>query len=316
MSDSALEKVQPVLVVLVWRGGERFKRVLNSLTSAESYFKRVIISITSETNSSDMTIAAQYLDDRSRAGNPSKIEIICSGVELPTMKHQRFWIEYLEGTNITPSDWIYWLAYDDELLVDGIRRLVDDAGNWDLNLNCSYFGPWAMRHEGPNELWSGDPSLPLEVWTSLPPGTGYRCSITKWIQYQLRTPTYIQMSGSVLPLEAHARLIRNFPRKHWPMRIELASAVVSGRRNVAEFDFPTVIIYGRSDSDRANYSNRRRLDDWHLFALIARAVGTSPTNLVGYTMAIASAAQSFLSRAARLSKPLSESWVVRDTFKP
>ncbi len=84
------------------------------------------------------------------------------------MDHQRFWISYLERTGARPHDWIYWLAYDDQVRLRGIERLVDEHGNWPLEKGTAYFGPWAMRHEQADQLFDGPWDEPLESWTSFP----------------------------------------------------------------------------------------------------------------------------------------------------
>lgn len=93
--------------------------------------------------------------------NP-EVEVLCTGRELPTMQHQAFWVDYLQRTGTRPTDWIYWLAYDDEVRSRGIDAITDAHGNWPLTPQTAYFGPWAMRHEQAETLWNGDPQEPLE----------------------------------------------------------------------------------------------------------------------------------------------------------
>ena len=57
------------------------------------------------------------------------MEVICTGEEWPTMQHQTFWVEYLIRSGLV-QDWIYWLAYDDEVRASGIEAIVDEAGSW------------------------------------------------------------------------------------------------------------------------------------------------------------------------------------------
>lgn len=118
------DAIKPILVVLVWRGGERFQRALDSIGEAEKFFSRIVISITSELTSDDLTIADDYVKRMNSATEASRAEIICTGRELPTMQHQAFWISYLLNTGARLSDWIYWLAYDDQVSVEGIKQIL------------------------------------------------------------------------------------------------------------------------------------------------------------------------------------------------
>jgi hypothetical protein len=136
---------QPILVVMDYRGGDRFRRCLDSIAPSEQYFSRIIISVTAAIDSEDMAITQQYRLDHPQ----SKIEVICTEVELPTMQHQAFWVDYLEKTGALGSDWIYWLAYDDQIRASGIELLINADGSWRLEPGTAYFGPCAMRHEKP-----------------------------------------------------------------------------------------------------------------------------------------------------------------------
>ena len=72
------------------------------------------------------------------------------------MQHQDFWVNYLESTHTNSSEWIYWLAYDDQVFAPGMRQLfARNAESYKLQSDTVYFGPWAMRHEAPDELWNG-----------------------------------------------------------------------------------------------------------------------------------------------------------------
>ncbi len=50
------------------------------------------------------------------------------------------------------------------------------------------------------------------------------------------------------------------------MRIEMATAAAPTNAFVEEFSEPVSIIYGRSNSDRANYAKTARKEDLHLAA--------------------------------------------------
>jgi hypothetical protein len=269
---------QPILVVLVWRGGERFQRALTSLEQTEKYFKRIIISITSEVESDDVRIANTYLADCAQRGLNSKIEIICTGRELPTMQHQRFWIDHLRASGSQPNDWILWLAYDDELRRSGIEAVTNPDHSWPLESDVAYLGPWAIRHETAERIWDGDPNQALESWTSFPKQGPTKLKTSEWLFQQLAQPTYIQMSGSVMTLRSHERLVSGVKPKAGPMRIEMATALSS--THIAEFSEPITIIYGRSNSDRSNYGSSARKEDWDLLLRILAHAIRHPSSVI------------------------------------
>lgn len=255
---------QPILVMMSYRGGERLARCLRSIERSAHHFSRIVLSVTAAHDSDDMR-QCEELQRR----NP-KVEVICTGRELPTMLHQAFWVDYLQRTGARATDWIYWLAYDDEVRARGINALIDEVGNWPLHHDTVYFGPWAMRHEQPNHLWDGDPTQALESWTSFPLEGPTRLPVLEWIRQQLIQPTYMQMSGSVCPLRNFIDLKDAKPAKKGPMRIEMATAASPGTRFVEEFAEPVSIIYGRSNSDRTSYGRWARLEDLHMLARISR----------------------------------------------
>jgi hypothetical protein len=239
------------------------------------------------------------------------LEIICTQRELPTMEHQAFWVDYLEESGSNPSDWIYWLAYDDEVRPRGIREIVDESGNWPLRTGTAYFGPWAMRHESADVPWRGDQNAILESWTSFPRQGPTRLRVETWIRDQLLQPTYMQMSGSVNPLGSFIRLRDKWPRKKGPMRIEMAISVDTQTRFVEEFRSPICIIYGRSNSDRASYGRSARSEDLHLTTLLARYSARHPEAIPTLATGAAQVAM------ARLGGSLSqEEWRVRDRVHP
>jgi hypothetical protein len=302
--------IQPILVMMSYRGGARLQRCLESIAAAEHHFKRIILSITAAEDSDDMRIATEFQQQHPKA------EVICTKGELPTMAHQAFWIHYLEQTGAAKSDWIYWLAYDDQVRTRGIDNLVDQHGNWALTPGTAYFGPWAMRHEQADQLWSGDPKAELESWTSFPIEGPTELPVAKWIGNQLVQPTYMQMSGSVIALESHQRVVNGRPKKKGPMRIEMATAATLNNSTVEEFAEPISIIYGRPNSDRASYGNAARSEDVHLVAWLARYVGHKPSSLP----AIVNAATKIIASNARLltkkGKPPAEQWTKRSSFAP
>jgi hypothetical protein len=212
-------------------------------------------------------------------GRPSRAEIICSGIELPTMQHQGFWIEHLLATGAEERDWIFWLAYDDQLRLRGLQDVVKNEYCWPLKHDTAYFGPWAMRHESPDKLWEPTPGEGLETWTSFPISGSTRMRPVDWTLDQLTQPTYIQMSGSVSSLRSHLGLIRDFPRKSGPMRIEIATALDSGTTWVTEFDSALTYIYGRSNSDRSNYARVAAREDRDLIVRLLRRCAFDPRQL-------------------------------------
>jgi len=297
--------VKPILVCMVWRGGARFERCLASIGLSVNSFSRVVISVTASEDSEDLKRAREFQRD-----HPS-VEVICTGRELPTMAHQAFWIDYLDATDSSPDDWIYWLAYDDQVRPQGITALVDPAGNWPLDADTAYIGPWAMRHESADELWAGREEEPMECWTSFPAQGPTRLPLLQWIRDQLEQPTYMQMSGSVMPFANYRELRDGRPRKQGPMRIEMATAAGQRTTFVAEFSEPISVIYGRSNSDRASYGKAARKEDVHLMAWLARWVTHHADQASTLAGILADQARA---RVTRKSLP-QEEWRVRGTVR-
>ena len=296
---------RPILVCMSWRGGERLARCLASIEQAQQYFSRVIISVTAEEDSDDTRMARAFADAH------TGVEVLCTGRELPTMDHQEFWIDYLRATGAQRDDWICWLAYDDEVRVRGIQGLVDDQGNWPLTPGTAYLGPWAMRHEQAEALWAGDAAEPVEVWTCLPSGTAASQTVAEWIRDQLRQPTYLQMSGSVCEFGSFIDLHSRHPRKHGPMRIEMAVVATPETRFVDEFPVPITVIYGRSNSDRASYGSAARREDLHLLAWLARYVARHPGSIPPIASGLGSVAGAYAKVLANRGELPAEEWRVR-----
>ncbi len=300
------EKItQPILVMMSWRGGARLQRCLNSIAVNKNNFKRIVISITATPDSEDVKLAKAFQEQ-----NP-EVEVLCTNIELPTMEHQSFWVDYLADSGTQPTDWIYWLAYDDELNTAGIAQVQDSNGSWPLNLDTVYFGPWAMRHETPTELWSGNNVDDMHVWTSFPTEGSTRLPVLTWIRDQIDQPTYMQMSGSLIPFRNYYELRHGKPKKSGPMRIEMATALGMKTHYVEELTEPVSIIYGRSNSDRATYGNAARKEDIHLMAWIARYATKHPT-AVGDLIAISvgQVKRQWLQKIAKQA-PIEEEWRVR-----
>ena len=83
---------KPILVMMSWRGGARLQRCLNSISANKNSFNRIVISITATPDSEDIKIADTFHEQ-----NP-EVEVLCTNIELPTMEHQSFWVDYLVGS--------------------------------------------------------------------------------------------------------------------------------------------------------------------------------------------------------------------------
>ena len=301
---------KPILVCMVWRGGDRFARCLRSIEEAAGFFSRVVISVTGDAHGPDMELA------RAAQSRCPQLEVLCTGTEWPTMQHQAFWVDYLVESGARADEWVCWLSYDDELFVRGIEAITSESGDWPLTSGTAYFGPWAMRGEDPNSLWAGDPTAPLEVWTSFPVAGPTRMPVSQWVSDQLQQPTYMQMSGSVNPFQSFLDLRWKRPRKQGPMRIEMATASVTGVTMVEEFAEPISIIYTRSDSDRASYGRSARREDRHLAIWMLRYAyrhpGAAPTILRSLLGTFVRGVQ----HARGRGEPVTEDWRVRTTVNP
>ena len=302
--------IQPILVMMSYRGGARLQRCLESIAAAEHHFKRIVLSITAAEDSEDMRMATEFQQQHPKA------EVICTKIELPTMAHQAFWIDYLERTGATKNDWIYWLAYDDQVRTRGIGNLVDEDGNWPLTHGTAYFGPWAMRHEQADQIWSGDQAADLESWTSFPIEGPLQLPVAQWIGNQLVQPTYMQMSGSVVALESHQRVINGRPKKKGPMRIEMATAATPNNTTVEEFAEPISIIYGRPNSDRANYARTARHEDLHLIVWLAQYGAHHRSSMPALATAAAKVTATYARIATNRGQLPTEQWVARSTVTP
>ena len=297
---------KPILVVMVWRGGERFTRCLDSIRVTHDLFSRIVLSVTAEENSPDHLTAQEF------ALQFTNVEVICTGSEFPTMQHQDFWVNYLESTHTNSSEWIYWLAYDDQVFAPGMRQLfARNADSYKLQSDTVYFGPWAMRHEAPDELWNGSDSEPMETWTSFPIKGSLTLPLITWIGDQLSQPTYMQMSGSLIPFRNYRELSRGGPKKTGPMRIEMATAAGIRTKFVQELPHPISVIYGRSNSDRANYGDAARKEDLHLIRWLLRYTKANPTQWGNVVSLIAHQALGLTKRTVTKTPAPVEDWRVR-----
>jgi hypothetical protein len=305
--------IQPILVMPVFRGGERFERALASLQGAAPFFRRIVISLNSSTDSDDRRTAEVF---RSTYENPELIELISTGTELPWMEHQYFWVNYLESTGAQPTDWIYWFAHDDELRLTGIKEITNSECSWPLNQGTIYLGPWAMRHDEPDQLYNGPRDIDLESWTSFPINGPTRLPVAKWIGDQLVQPTYINMSGCVTTLNSFTSMREFRVEKPGGMRIEMATAAAPKNHFVQEFNTPVIITYGCEASDRTKYAAVARKDDKHLVAWLMNYTTKHPKAVI----TLAGSAVKVLGNHARArinKKELpGEDWRYKETVKP
>lgn len=295
----------PILVMMSYRGGVRLERCLKSIATSQEFFSRIILSITASEESDDMRMALAF-----QAEYPN-VEVLCTGIELPTMQHQAFWVSYLERTGANPKDWIYWLAYDDEVRATGIREILDQNGNWPLHDGSAYFGPWAMRHESAEAIWNGNLGEDLECWTSFPAEGPLCMPVLRWIDDQLRQPTYMQMSGSIAQFSSYLDLRDGRPKKGGPMRIEMSIAASRHNLRVEEFHSPIAIIYGRSNSDRSNYSQVARREDIHIGLWMARYVLAHPSQVLRFVALAQKMLSSMIWSRFRPRRAKAEEWRVR-----
>ena len=295
----------------VYRGGEKFRRALESVRGAEHFFKRVIISLNSPLGSPDEKATEDF-----RAAGDTKIEVIQTGEELPWIPHQFFWLTYLESTGEDSGSWVMWFAHDDELRPRGISNLVDQQGNWPLEGGTIYLGPWGVRYDPPGELFDGDRNGPLESWTSFPLSGPLRMTVSQWIADQLVQPTYINMSGCVTKLASFQQL-RDFPyQKPGGMRIEMAAAAAPNNRVVEEFSEPVVITYTSKASDRTTYASVARKDDAHMALWWGHYLLHHPSGLGPAVQSAARLATRALSSRITEHRQVSEDWRLRETLEP
>jgi len=298
-------------VLPVYRGGEKFQRALDSVRAAEQHFRRVVVSLNGPLDSEDAARVAAY-----RAASPTRLEVIQTGVELPWMAHQYFWLDHLEQTGELARDWVFWFAHDDQVRTTGIEHLVDDQGNWPLLPQTIYLGPWGMRYDPPGGVYEGPADAPLESWTSFPLAGPLRLPVGEWIAQQLEQPTYINMSGCVTQL-ASFQALRSFPvAKPGGMRIEMATAAAPNNRTVQEFAEPVVITHTSPVSDRTTYAKVARQDDRHMALWLANYIVRHPAAAVPATRASARVARDYLRVLTRRGTLANEDWRFRETLRP
>ena len=95
MTSAAI--VRPVLVLPVYRGGDRFRRALHTMPEAAPWFERVIISVNSEPDSADYRIALEAAQSLPRC------DVVTTGSELGWIEHQNFWVNQVEALGYGPD---------------------------------------------------------------------------------------------------------------------------------------------------------------------------------------------------------------------
>lgn len=302
--------LQPVLVLPVYRGGEKFRRALASVRPAERHFRRIVISLNSAPGSPDEEIVADYL-----AQGPSKVEVIQSGTELPWMSHQYFWLDHLERTGERSRDWVLWFAHDDQIRTRGIERLVNEEGVWPLTPKTIYLGPWGMRYDPVGGLYGGPAEAPVESWTSFPLDGPLRLPVAEWIGQQLAQPTYINMSGCITQL-ASFQAMRAFPlSKPGGMRIEMAAAAAPHNTFVEELSTPVVITHTSPSTDRTTYASVARKDDIHMTVWLANYILRHPRASLPTARAAWSVGAHAVRMAFKRGIPVEEDWRHRETVE-
>lgn len=295
----------------VFRGGPKFERALDSVRRSEQFFRRIVVSLNGPHDSADRMCADAY-----RAAADTKVEVICTGTELPWMAHQYFWLDHLEQTGERPGAWVCWFAHDDQIRPTGISNLVDVAGNWPLRPQTTYLGPWGMRYDPLGSMYDGPPDAPLESWTSFPLGGPLRLPVAEWIAQQLEQPTYINMSGCITQL-ASFQALRSFPiAKPGGMRIEMATAAAPNNLTVEELPEPVVITYTSKGSDRTTYTQVARKDDRHMVAWLANYISRHPGAAGPTARAAFTVARSSLRVLTGRGVPVEEDWRYRVTVSP
>lgn len=302
--------LQPTLILPVYRGGERFVRALDSVEASAEWFSSVVISVNGPHGSED--------DRRARevAERTPGVNVITTGREMDWTRHQYFWLDHLEASGMRADDWLCWFAHDDEVRATGIRRIVDEHGNWPLVPGTVYMGPWAMRHEGGDEIFDGPRDVPLESWTSFPLDGPLRLPVAEWIRQQLVQPTYINMTGCVTPLR-FVQELRDFPfHKPGGTRIEMVAAAARQNAFIEEFTEPVVITYGRPNSARTQFDRVARLDDLHLLAWMVPYLTRHPSGIGPTLRGLGSVGRSYARVAFKRGSLPAEEWRSRAIVDP
>ena len=294
----------------VYRGGPKFSRALASLRECERYFRRIVVSLNAPPDSNDLRTLAEF-----RAAGGTRVEVVQTGIELPWMDHQYFWLKYLEGSGETGDSWVTWVAHDDQLRAQGLSAITDQHGSWRLSRDTIYLGPWGMRYDPLNSMYDGPADKDVESWTSFPLAGPLRMKVGEWIAQQLEQPTYINMSGCVARM-ASFQALRSFPiTKPGGMRIEMATAAAPDNVFVQEFPEPIVITYTSKGSDRTKYEAIARRDDRHFALWLANYLLHHPSATIPTSRAASRVIASHIKSLVGRGDLPSEEWRYRTTVE-
>ena len=297
---------RPVLVLPVYKGGERFLRCLRSLDVAHLYFAAIVISVNSKSGSADLQHA---IDFQASAGLP--VEVLNTQRELSSMDHTRFWANELRRFGLPPEQMIMWIGHDDELDPDGLAFNCP-SGVWPIDSDAMVLGPWKLRHESVNELYQVPDGESLETWTCFPAPDLMPVPSLEWVCSQLIHPTDLNLTGGIFPFGSVLQVIGFTYKKISGMRMEMTLATALGTRFVTELPTAITIVYGRADSDRATIPvQHARQDDRQLLAWLTRYALGSRQSRLRLVSTVGSLVALRLQVAIGRGKFPEEDWVVR-----
>ena len=297
---------RPVLLIPVYRGGERFERCLSSLTCAPEYFSAVVLSMNSPRESADHLLALEF-----QASAKLPVVVLNTGTELTSMDHSRFWANELRTQFLPETTQLMWLGHDDELDPEGLA-ISCPGGSWPIRESTMLLGPWKLRHESVGELYRVPEDEQLEVWTCFPDQQSKPQTAIDWVCDQLLHPTYLNLTGGVFPFAGVLDIVDHRIRKQSGMRMEMTLATTRGSRYITELPEPVTIVYGRADSDRATIpAVHARADDRQLMKWLTRYASFTPTAKVRLAATVAKLTTLRARVAIGKASLPAEDWVVR-----
>ena len=95
------------------------------------------------------------------------------------------------------------------------------------------------------------------------------------------------------------------------MRIEMATAAGSDTTTVSEFAEPVSVIYGRSNSDRANYGKAARAEDIHLMRYLWKRTLSHPYEIIDLSRLLIQESITKLEQKLTGKSSPSEEWRIR-----
>jgi hypothetical protein len=297
---------RPVLVIPVYRGGERFARCLRSLVCAAEYFSSVVISINGPAESLDLQAAEGF---QLQAG--LAVAVLNTTVEMNSMSHSRFWTNELRRRHLPATAHVMWLGHDDELNPEGLA-LACPEGQWPLQPSTMILGPWQLRHESVDALYEAPENEKLETWTCFPDRAAPPQPSLNWVCDQLLNPTYLNLTGGVFAFGSLLDIVDFRIRKASGMRMEMTLATAPGTLFITELAEAVTIVHGRADSDRATIPvAHTRRDDRHLLMWLSRYAAVTPKTRTEFVSTLAQlVALRFRVAIGRARLPV-ERWVVR-----